>query len=148
MDTLTPNAPRMRGFTLIELLVVIAIVGILGAIALPSYRDYVVRARLTEAFTGLGAVQTAAEEYWANNHTYEGMGAAGQNRIPATTATFGFALTSASDSAYLVTATGRGTMTGFSYTIDQNGSRTSRGPDGWGTSTSCWIDRKGGTCVQ
>lgn len=148
MHTPTLNTPRRRGFTLIELLIVIAIVGILSAIAIPAYGDYVMRARLTEAFTGLGSVQTAAEEYWSNNHTYEGMGAAGQNRIPAATANFGYTLTSASDSAYVVTATGRGVMNGFTYTIDQNGSRSTRAPSGWGNSDSCWIDRKGGTCVQ
>ncbi len=142
-------ARRARGFTLIEIMVVVAIVGILVSIAVPSYRDYVLRARLTEVFTGLGGVQTAAEEYWANKHTYADMDAAGQNRIPATTANFSYALTSAGDSAYLVTATGRGSMTGFAYTIDQNGTRaTTAAPTGWGTSTSCWIDRKGGTCVQ
>jgi type IV pilus assembly protein PilE len=139
---------RMRGFTLIELMIVVAIIGILASIAVPQYRDYVIRAKLTDAFTGLGTVSTAAEDYWGNTHTYVGMDGAGQNRIPAATANFRFALTTASDSAFLVTATGLGSLTGFSYTIDQNGSRTSTGPTGWGSNTACWLDRKGGTCSQ
>ena len=141
---------RARGFTLVEILVVVAIVGILVAVAVPSYRDYVIRARLTEAFSALGGVQTAAEDFWNTGdasgvHTYHGF-----NRMPTNTTNFTYALSNDTASGYLVTATGAGPMTGFIYTIDQNGNRTSATPTtlGWGTSTSCWIDRKGAGCVQ
>ncbi|MFK3737484.1 type IV pilin protein [Massilia sp. TN1-12] len=147
----TSSLRRARGFTLIELLIVVAIVGILSAIAVPQYRDYVIRARLTEAFTGLGSVQTAAEEFWNNNHTYSGMDGAGQNRLPKDTDSFAYSVVSASDSAFVVKATGKNQVLGFSYTIDQNGNRKTLGTfnaNAWGTSDSCWIDRKGSTCVQ
>lgn len=144
MTSRFPAAPRAGGFTLIELLVVVAVIAILTAIAVPAYGSYVTRSRLTEAFSGLGSVQTAAEDYWNTKvpHTY-----AGFDRLPASSANFTFTLTSATASSYTVTATGAGTMAGFVYTIDQNGNRTSQAGS-WGTSNTCWIDRKGALCVQ
>src|SRR5208337_143419 len=48
-----------KGFTLIELLIVIAIVGILAAIAIPSYTGYTTKARVSEVTNAMGAVATA-----------------------------------------------------------------------------------------
>jgi type IV pilus assembly protein PilA len=53
---------NQQGLTLIELMIVIAIIGILGALALPAYQDYSIRARVSEMLLAAGGCKTAVNE--------------------------------------------------------------------------------------
>ena len=64
---------RQGGFTLIELLVVIIIIGILLAVAVPSYLNFRTRAQNSAAQSQVRAAVPSAEAYFADNGTYVGM---------------------------------------------------------------------------
>ncbi|MEE4174892.1 MAG: type IV pilin protein, partial [Xanthomonadales bacterium] len=62
---------RQRGITMIELMIVLAIVAILGAIAVPSYRDYVVRTNRSDAFNQLLELAACQERVYIKLNRYD-----------------------------------------------------------------------------
>jgi type IV pilus assembly protein PilE len=64
------RAARSRGFTLIEILVVVAVIGVLSAIAYPSYMDSVRKGRRAEARAALMAEMQQQERYFTQMNTY------------------------------------------------------------------------------
>jgi len=147
MTTPSKSSRLQRGFTLVEVMVTVAIVAILSGVAVPMYRDHVTRGRLAEAFGMLGSVQPTAEQFWSNNRTYVGLDRL--NGFPRASQNFDFALAAADAASYRVTATGKGPVQGFIFTIDQNGNRaTTAAPGGWTANAGCWTDRKSGECIH
>ena len=60
------NTRKQQGFTLIELMIVVAIIGILAAIAIPAYQDYIARSHMTEAMSLASGARTAVSETLQN----------------------------------------------------------------------------------
>ena len=149
---------QQGGITLIELMIVVAVIGILSAVALPSYRDYVLRGKLADAQTQLSATRTRLEQYYQDNRSYPpqcGGTAAGLPAFTLPATSKYFAVTCAAGATvgqtYLLSAVGQagGGTAGFTFTIDDQGNRnTTAAPaaDGWATRDGCWVARKPNNC--
>ncbi|WP_296217645.1 type IV pilin protein [Pseudomonas sp. UBA2684] len=105
---------RIKGFTLIELMVVVAIVGILAAIAYPSYTEYVNRGKRAEVQAALMEAAQALERYYSVNGSYlDGASIADvfTANVPASgSANYVIAAQAATATSYTLRATRSGSM--------------------------------------
>lgn len=144
-----------NGFTLIEVMIVVAILAIIAAIAVPNYQDYVMRGRLQDATSNLATKQVQLEQWFQDRRTWAGSGGAnGPCALDTTNRNFDFTCNGTENvNGYVLTATGKGSVSGFAFTVNQNNQRTTQpGPTGLPTGwilpapNNCWAVRKGGLC--
>lgn len=137
---------KKGGFTLIELMIVVAIIGILAAVAYPTYTNSVRDARRADAKSALLQLAQSLEKFYSINYTYAGTGAGGNNGSPLSTvfahtktpfegsATFYNLTLVVTATSYTVTATPAGAQVGDkcgTLTLNQAGSKTP-------TTNNCW----------
>jgi type IV pilus assembly protein PilE len=132
------------GFTLIEVMVTVAILGILASIALPSYNAYVQRSKVPAALDGLQSYFARMEQRYQDTGNYAN-GTACAMAVPTVNHFTVSCTLEASGQAFTATATGSGTMSGYTFTINHQGvRRTTAHPKGAPTA-NCWSTR-GSTC--
>jgi type IV pilus assembly protein PilE len=138
---------KQKGFSLIEVMVVVAIIGILAAIVVPSYKDYIQRARATEATSVLADMRIKMEQCFQDNRSYAPCAAICIAPVGTNTTNFAFSCVAApTATAYTLQAVGQaaGDMTAFSYTVDQTNAKTSTTAEGGGG--NCWVTKVGAAC--
>lgn len=136
LETLA-HASGVRGFTLIELLVVMVIAGILAAIAIPNYSEYVVRSNRSAAQSFIADVASRQAQFFLDRRTYATTVAALNLPVPAEVASrydFVIDVQAGPPLTYTVTATPTGAQAKDrcgALTINQAGNKTAAGPRCW-----------------
>ena len=143
------DRPGMQhGFNLIELVVVMAIVVILAIIVIPSYRRYVMKSDIQTAQAALMSMANNLRQYAQDHETYVSVNG-GCPVIPPPTEDFTLSCPTLTTTTYTIQATGTGSLSGFTFTLDQNGDRSSTTgvASGWTGNSTCWISDPQGDCA-
>jgi prepilin-type N-terminal cleavage/methylation domain-containing protein len=145
---------RSKGFTLIELMITVAIVAILAAIAIPNYRDYVIRGQLVDATQGLAAVRANMERYFQDNRSYQLVAPfpvpCGGVAPPITAGKFTITCNVPDTTHFTATAVGNAPpLSGFTFTVteadvEQTTVVTPPAPASFQSCTTAWVTKTGG----
>ena len=147
------NSGRLGGFTLIELMIVVAVIGILSAIAYPSYTEHIKRGRRNDAKGALVETAQWLERNYTQTNTYnlDGAGTAivtaslpiQQSPKDSTPKVYQITFGAVASSSYTVqaapiTGTGQAGDKCGTLTLDNTGARAISGGTGGATAADCW----------
>ncbi|MGD6737245.1 type IV pilin protein [Photobacterium leiognathi subsp. mandapamensis] len=126
---------KQKGVTLIEMLIVVAIIGVISAIAYPSYQSYVLKGHRTQAMGDMVKVQLNLEEHFTQNNNYNSPVISGStcSICDSDNDRYTFSLSSAANN-YTITATAKADK---GQDLDECGNLTLN-QNGTGTPASCW----------
>ena len=152
IDTPCFNARRRaaaaaRGFTLIEIMIVVAIVAILAAVAMPAYTAYLQRSKVPAGLDALQSYFTRLEQRFQDTGSYKKtVAGADACAIDPPTPVANYTVTCVITAAgYTATATGSGALSGYTYTINSAGTRTTSAHPKGAPAGNCW-SIKGVSC--
>lgn len=134
---------KQGGVTLIELMIVVVVVGILAGIAVPAYTDHVIKGKIAQGVAALAESKVRMEQVFNSERTYK----CDLDFSPVfQDAPFDVAVSNCSSTTFTITATGQSSksMSGYTYTINQSGEKTSKTP-AVGSTQACWLMSKGAT---
>lgn len=132
---------RPRGFTLIEAVITLLVMSILCAFAVNSYTSYVKRARAVDALEQLNQFRTHMEKAFQDNGNY-GAGACAVS-LPGGVVNFALSCALAQNGqAFIAKATGLANMTGYVFSINEQGIRRTEAFPGAAVPSDCWMIEK------
>lgn len=143
---------KQRGFNLIELMIVVAIVGIITALAYPSYVEQTRKTRRADCSGALASLGGAMERFFTINNTYQGAGAGGGDTgtptifqascpVDGGTPTYNLTIQAATGSTYSVQAAPVGQQTNDkcgTLTLTNTGLKGVSGETAGMTADKCW----------